>query len=224
MEQQGQTSGGSYPTPGAPPPPGQLAKSQHPLTSLFGGLASAEFPDARNKSGTALKVFGILLLGLIAAGGAYVALSGASLLMPRSAEARAEAMARSPRAVSDAQTVVQTVQTQLMLYKLQHNDRLPTLAQLQDNWDVLAKQTYVDGSLAVDGAATVRGKRTATYGPYLREVPVNPLTNSSKVAAAGKATVEHGFTYDQRSGKVWAVAAANSEQVRRAPGYFEVAK
>jgi hypothetical protein len=219
MEQQGQT-GGNQGTPSTSPP-GDLSRSSHPLATLFGRPPSAEYPDARRKPGAGMKVFGIVLLGILAAGLGYVALSGVSLLLPRSAEARAADMARSPRAVSDATTLVETLQTQLMLYKFQHNDRLPTLAELQNDWGVLARKTYGNGSL-VEGDQPP-GRR-AVYGPYLKEVPVNPLTNSSRVAAAGKATDQDGFTYDARTGKVWAVATVDTEQVRRARGVFEVVK
>ena len=132
-------------------------------------------------------------------------------------------MARDPRAVTHAMSQAQTLRSQLALYALQHNDKVPTLAQLQANWAVLLNKSSEDGSLA-PAAGNSAGSRNYRYGPYLQQAPVNPLTNSSKVVAAGSATVDAGFTYDETTGKIWAVSPADTNEVRLSDGFFEVTK
>jgi hypothetical protein len=53
---------------------------------------------------------------------------------------------------------------------------------------------------------------------------VNPLTNSSKVVAAGSTTLDAGWTYDETTGKIWAVSPADTDEVRFSKGAFEVVK
>jgi hypothetical protein len=87
----------------------------------------------------------------------------------------------------------QTLRSQLTLYANQHNGNYPTLAQIQ-SWDVLTKQTDIDGNTG-SGSAYL-------YGPYLQKPPVNSYTKSDKVAAAGKATLLHGWEYDEKTGDI----------------------
>lgn len=99
---------------------------------------------------------------------------------------------RSEAAISSVRGQLQTIRAQCELYKLQHNDQYPTLAQLA-NWRVMVEQTKQDGSPGKD------------FGPYLQRAPVNEITGSSAVAPAGKATVGAGWTLDSKAGRVYAV-------------------
>lgn len=94
--------------------------------------------------------------------------------------------------VSSVVSQHQTLNSQLTLYANQHNGNYPTLAQMQA-WDVLTMKTDMDGNIG-NGPDHV-------YGPYLQKPPVNRYTNSSSVAAVGKATLKHGWEYDKSTGK-----------------------
>jgi general secretion pathway protein G len=100
---------------------------------------------------------------------------------------------------------LQTVRSQLELYKLQHNDRLPTFAGATADlqWEQMTLKTDVNGST---NAAT-----GVDFGPYLQQTPTNPLNSNSRVATgAVDATTSSafaaltGFYVNTANGKVWA--------------------
>lgn len=66
---------------------------------------------------------------------------------------------------------LQTVRSQIELYKIQHNDIPPTDAASFEAQ--MTAKTDVDGAVGTD------------YGPYLREIPVEPFTDDNTVSAAG---------------------------------------
>lgn len=99
---------------------------------------------------------------------------------------------------SSTTSLLQTVRSQVELYKLQHGDALPDLT---SNWDALLKtSTY--------------GTPSQTFGPYLQTEPRNPMNGSSTVANdpgtdATKVQGTAGFIYDYGTagagtGKVYA--------------------
>ena len=114
---------------------------------------------------------------------------------------------------------LQTMRSQIELYKLQHNDKMPVKFQTdgtyggptkETDWEGLTSQTDVSGNT---GAAIVGDK----YGPYLQQVPVNPLNGDSSISvdatsdfpstlnqttAAGTA-----FIMNRLTGKVWATSS-----------------
>lgn len=95
---------------------------------------------------------------------------------------------------------LQTIRSQLELYKNQHNGDYPALADMNDAtnpWFPLIENTDIDGSLN-----TTNGK----YGPYLQQPSTNPFENSSTLAAAAAAGV--GWQYDAASGDIKAVLPA----------------
>jgi len=98
---------------------------------------------------------------------------------------------------------LQTINSQITLYKLNHNDVLPTL--LTTAWAQLTSATDISGSTSPASGAT-------TYGPYLQTAPVNPLTNSSTIAnvsAAPDATA--GWFFDPSTGIVHGANASGAE-------------
>ncbi len=100
--------------------------------------------------------------------------------------------------VSSMQTQLQTIRSQLELYRLQHNNAYPTGAQL---WGNLTAKTTAAGS-------TTNG----TLGPYLQKSPKNPFENSSTVASStetdgtlGTAAEGVGWVYNSVTGEIKAV-------------------
>jgi general secretion pathway protein G len=78
---------------------------------------------------------------------------------------------------------LQTLRSEIQLFKLQHNDILPDL--VANQWAQMLSKTDLTG--AVNTAAA------GIFGPYLESTPKNPLNQLSLVAAAPGATV--GWTY-----------------------------
>jgi hypothetical protein len=109
-------------------------------------------------------------------------------------------------------TTVQSLRSQVALFKLQHNDRLPGVCPLVTNggpfnanqatfWAQLTQFTDDDGYTSPTKSARF------CYGPYMQSIPVNPTNNSNTIASKPARGV--GFVYDfaggAGSGKVWSV-------------------
>jgi general secretion pathway protein G len=99
---------------------------------------------------------------------------------------------------SNVQSTVQTLRSQVALYKLQHQDTLPDLV---TSWDQLILKSDAAGSTAP--AAGVQ-----TFGPYMQDIPTNSLNGKTNVVnGTGSVTTVCGFVYDYASGagsgKVW---------------------
>lgn len=118
--------------------------------------------------------------------------------------ADASADTREASAVSQ----MQTIRSQIELYRVQHNG--PTALDLRKGWVQLINPT--------DGVGNVRIGSAAKFGPYLSSIPVNPLTNGSKIkvidAAVGDLRRDgHGgtdFVYHTPTGRFWMVTAEGS--------------
>jgi type II secretion system protein G len=90
-----------------------------------------------------------------------------------------------------------TLRSQIQLYRTQHNGASPaaTLAELMASTDA--------------SGATGSGANYP-YGPYLREIPVNPFSNSKSIktitndpAQAGDVTGTGGWLYNTTTGGIW---------------------
>ena len=139
----------------------------------------------------------VIILGILAA-----------IVIPQFTNASKEAKQ------SSLVTMVQSMRSQIALFKLQHNDMLPGATALKDTggtwaesafWDQLTKFSKLDGATA-DAKDTTAG---FVYGPYMQSIPVNPLVPSadgSKVKDAAfdpTATTSYtgfGFIYDYNGG------------------------
>ena len=94
---------------------------------------------------------------------------------------------------------LQTLRSQIELYKLQHKDVLPDLV---TNWNPMTTKTNIDGT------AVVQAKM---FGPYMESAPTNPLNTLSNVTngntALAAAAVDCGFIYDYAAaagtGRIW---------------------
>jgi hypothetical protein len=75
-------------------------------------------------------------------------------------------------------TNLQTVRSQLLLYKTQHLENLPASAAGEDGDDFAAQMTqYTD----VDGAVSALPDSDFPFGPYLQTIPVNPVSGDNTV-------------------------------------------
>jgi general secretion pathway protein G len=116
---------------------------------------------------------------------------------------------------------LQTMRSQMELYKLQHNDQVPSKLKVAGlhgvdplDWDQLTAQTDVSGSTT--GAATANTK----YGPYLQQIPSNPLNGETTILtddganyttlAGATATSACGFVFNSVTGKIWATAVVKT--------------
>jgi len=96
---------------------------------------------------------------------------------------------------SSLQSTLQTLRSQIQLYKLQHGDELPDLRTAGAGWAPLT-------------ASTSYGTPSQSYGPYMQAVPVNPMNGNSTVidgtvsttSATAPTVSACGFVYDYASG------------------------
>ena len=103
----------------------------------------------------------VIILGILAA-----------IVIPQFTEASGEAR------VSNLMTNLQTIRSQLLLYKTQHVETLPASAAGEDG-TVFANQmtSYTD----VDGNVNATPDSDFPYGPYLQTIPVNPVSGDNTV-------------------------------------------
>jgi general secretion pathway protein G len=91
---------------------------------------------------------------------------------------------------------LQILRSQIELYKQQHNSQPPA------DLDVLTVKTNLAGQAGTTAEFTL--------GPYIREIPVNPFTGSTKVTAAASnppaaatGAPDAGWFYHAASGGIW---------------------
>ena len=121
----------------------------------------------------------VIILGILAA-----------IVIPQFSSASGDARKAS------LQSTVQTLRSQIALYKLQHGDTLPDLtANSGNNWTLLTSTSTYQGT---------------TYGPYMQSVPTNGLTNGSVVkngTYGGTAVTGADYVFDYNagagSGNIW---------------------
>jgi len=104
---------------------------------------------------------------------------------------------------------LQSLRSQVELYKLQHRDQYPTDDGTVTGawaWDKLTNKTTEAG--VVDNAAGV-------YGPYLQAIPKNSLNGNDTVANAAAAGV--GFVIDA-NGKLYATGVTDTNYFNEATG------
>ena len=104
----------------------------------------------------------VVILGILAA-----------IVIPQFTEASTEAK------TSSLCTDLQTVRSQIELYKVQHNDLLPGATSGVTFEQALTQKTDISGAIAAAGA----------YGPYLQKIPTNQFNDSNVVATGIAATV-----------------------------------
>ena len=140
----------------------------------------------------------VIILGILAA-----------IVIPQFTNASKEAKQ------SSLVTMVQSLRSQIALFKLQHNDYLPGTNPLNGAtfdgavfWDQMTLFSDVNGA--------TNATKTAVFdkGPYMQSIPKNPLCPTAANASTVEATVNGaaaaavvGFVYDYQggagSGKIW---------------------
>jgi len=135
---------------------------------------------ARNGGFTLVEILiVVVILGILAA-----------IVIPQFTQASNEA--RESSLVSN----LQTMRSQIELYKIQHKDTPPDAATF------VAQMTgYTD----IDGAAAA-APGVGVYGPYLQKVPANPFNNLNTIAAKAHAAGDNttGWQYDESTGAIHA--------------------
>jgi len=141
----------------------------------------------------------VVILGILAA-----------IVIPQFSEASTEAK------TSSLVTDLQSMRSQIQLYKIQHNDNLPGV----QNGTHLAAADFrasLTGKTDIFGTdypitATVSTSGDALYGPYLMKLPTNQFVDSNNVTPGAyngvpPAPVTNGsigWFFDTVSGNVWA--------------------
>ena len=111
---------------------------------------------------------------------------------------------------------LQTIRSQIELYKLQHNDTLPNFT--DNGWDQMTSQSDVSG----DTAAATPNK---DFGPYLQQAPVNSLNQLSAVhvvnADPAGGNAGSGFIINTTNGKIWATNQDATKLYNESTGVIE---
>ena len=104
---------------------------------------------------------------------------------------------------------LQTLRSQLELYKLQHLDQLPsTLVGSTPDWTQMVNKT--------NNAGTTGTSTAFPFGPYLQSAPTNPLNGANAMlvvtadqtgGAALTGGSNKGFIINSNNGKVWGTSA-----------------
>jgi general secretion pathway protein G len=126
----------------------------------------------------------VVILGILAA-----------IVIPQFTQASTEAKENSLR--SD----LQSLRSQIELYKCQHNDIPPSLA------DFANQMVY---TTQINGTASASKQRVDpfNFGPYLERVPENPFTNNDSIVAWDSGAATDGWEYNETTGEIRAVADA----------------
>ena len=132
----------------------------------------------------------VVILGILAA-----------IVIPQFTNASTEAKASSLK--SD----LQTVRSQIELYKIQHGDALPGTVSGVSFAAAMTGQTDAAGAVYVSGTST-----TGPFGPYLQKIPTNPFSSSATVGqtvatgtASAAVSTAAGWYFETDTGKFNAV-------------------
>ena len=123
----------------------------------------------------------VVILGILAA-----------IVIPQFTQASTEAKQNS--LCSD----LQTLRSQIELYKVQHNDTPPALGTFANQ---MTLTTDISGNVNTSETPKVR-TGAFQYGPYLERVPENPFNASATLAATAATGV--GWAYTAATGEIHA--------------------
>ncbi len=115
----------------------------------------------------------VVILGILAA-----------IVIPQFTEASTEAK------TSSLCTDLQTMRSQIELYKVQHNDDLPSAG----------AATFIE---AMTGQTDIYGAVGTDYGPYVQKIPTNAFTDKDTVDVSGTGSLgddSHGWDFNPTTG------------------------
>lgn len=118
----------------------------------------------------------VVILGILAA-----------IVIPQFSQASTEAKLNS------LMSNLQSMRSQIELYKVQHNDNPPTLEGIQADVDTI-------GSGQMTGKTDITGATGTDFGPYLQRIPNNPFTGKNSVV--GWSETGGDWQYDQTTGQI----------------------
>jgi general secretion pathway protein G len=121
----------------------------------------------------------VIILGILAA-----------IVIPQFTNASNDARTNS------VQSTLQSVRSQIELFKIQHGDTPPVAAGM---WDIMTGKSNTTDTQTVNAAGV--------FGPYLQQAPINPLNGASAVGAAASTTV--GWVYTVTGGQ-YSIYAVNT--------------
>jgi len=111
----------------------------------------------------------VIILGILAA-----------IVIPQFTQASTEAR------ISNLRTNLQTIRSQLLLYKTQHTENYPDA-------DFVSQMTkYSD----ITGETSAAPSASYPFGPYLQTIPVNPISGKSTVRIVTGASTTFSATAD----------------------------
>jgi len=99
----------------------------------------------------------VVILGILAA-----------IVIPQFTEASTEAK------TSSLCTDLQTMRSQIELYKIQHNDALPSMVAAAGGDNDLTLTTDIEGTVVPAGTAN-------SYGPYVQKIPTNQFNDLDSI-------------------------------------------
>jgi general secretion pathway protein G len=136
----------------------------------------------------------VVILGILAA-----------IVIPQFSEASTESK------VSSCLTTLQTLRSQIALYKIQHNDTPPALATFEAMMTTYSDST---GATYATKAAALLAANEA-FGPYMQTVPLNAWNQSDTLEDADAANL--GWVYDEVEGSIYIAVTdvANAEVVTK---------
>ena len=124
----------------------------------------------------------VVILGILAA-----------IVIPQFTQASTEAK------VSSSLSTLQSLRSQVELYKIQHNDFCPTLDAFDEAMTMCSNSNTTAATDYV--ARTAANTTTHPYGPYMQAIPLNPWNNSRSLAASDGDGV--GWVYDEVTGDIF---------------------
>ena len=120
----------------------------------------------------------VVILGILAA-----------IVIPQFTEASTEAK------LASLCTDLQTLRSQIELYKIQHNDIPPSLADFEDQ---MTGFTDIDGVVMAAAGLNI-------YGPYVQKVPLNQFNDDDTVQNDGTIGNDSGgWEYTEVTGAIYA--------------------
>ena len=136
----------------------------------------------RNKKGFTLVeiLIVVVILGILAA-----------IVIPQFTDASTQSK------ISSCLSSLQSLRSQIQLYKIQHNDNPPSVGTFDEATFRAQMEMYSDAS----GTTGTSKTATLVYGPYVQDLPTNPWNGSDSVAATDASGV--GWVYDATTGNIY---------------------